>query len=702
VRATAKAAVAYASRKSATALVSTKTAALLEKGIKAMMTMKLKVATVFTMLIGTLCAGASVVTAFVLGAPSQVTGKASKSDQLSVVGPKAERRLPITDGQQQPTPAEQFDSLVKDAERALEIYFAAVEKATDENRDKVRKDKALHFGPKFLALAEKYPKDLVSLEALLWVVTEYRGNVDGEEPVLARALDILLQNYLNSEELGRVCVQLGINLNVVRQHLTGQEDPTGFLLAVMEKSPHKHVQAEACLALAWRPVGYATTVRDVKENPDMAKGLAGMVGNEVVAALLQTDVEKLWADCEKYFNRFAENYSGVLSIKRVAHLCSTLSVYTHDKPCEAALRKVLVKDDRREVQGVGTLTLVRLLCDRAVALREKDAKAAEKLLAESERLLERASEKYADVPLENTNVAERAKRELFALRNLLPGKVALETEGLDQFGKRFNLRDYRGKVVLLDFWSEGCPGCIGLWPKERSLVKQLENKPFALIGVNCDGRTSEEFKKLMDAEKLSWRCFADPLGKDAKGLRGPITDRWDTVGFPTTYILDHKGVIRCRNHYLLDSRVFDELLSKLIKEAEDAGRKDAPPGDGQGERQLELDRLKGDLDDAAKKLERLFLKADAGGDKRLVMEGFRSYVEEMAECSVNVNAIAEADAADAAGKAASNQVSQMLVMLSSSATPGCAKRLRILAESCPPLAPRAVRVSGVWHKPPAP
>jgi peroxiredoxin len=50
-------------------------------------------------------------------------------------------------------------------------------------------------------------------------------------------------------------------------------------------------------------------------------------------------------------------------------------------------------------------------------------------------------------------VAGRAGAELFAIRHLGVGKVAPDIEGEDQDGKRFKLSDYRGKVVLLDFWS---------------------------------------------------------------------------------------------------------------------------------------------------------------------------------------------------------------------------------------------------------
>jgi hypothetical protein len=77
----------------------------------------------------------------------------------------------------------------------------------------------------------------------------------------------------------------------------------------------------------------------------------------------------------------------------------------------------------------------------------------QKLPKEVEQLLERAAEKYADVKLPfRGTVGDRAKGMLFAARNLAIGKAAPEIEGEDQDSKKFKLSDYKGKVVMLDFW----------------------------------------------------------------------------------------------------------------------------------------------------------------------------------------------------------------------------------------------------------
>ena len=68
----------------------------------------------------------------------------------------------------------------------------------------------------------------------------------------------------------------------------------------------------------------------------------------------------------------------------------------------------------------------------------------------------------------------------------------------------------------------------------------------------------------MDKEKLNWRSFADHGGEAG---RGPICEKWNLVGTPTLFVVDHRGVIR---HKWLGSpgeKVIDAAIEKLVKEA---------------------------------------------------------------------------------------------------------------------------------------
>jgi hypothetical protein len=102
-----------------------------------------------------------------------------------------------------------------------------------------------------------------------------------------------------------------------------------------------------------------------------------------------------------------------------------------------------------------------------------------------------------------------------------------------------------------------------MYPHERSLVKDMEGKPFALLGINSD-TDKEKLKKAMEEEHITWRSWWNgPEGTD-----GPISTKWNVSGWPTLYILDHKGVIRHKYLGSPGDKVLDQTISKLIKEAE--------------------------------------------------------------------------------------------------------------------------------------
>jgi hypothetical protein len=97
-------------------------------------------------------------------------------------------------------------------------------------------------------------------------------------------------------------------------------------------------------------------------------------------------------------------------------------------------------------------------------------------------------------------------------------------------------------------------------------VKNLEEKPFALLGVNVNGYDPKKLKEVMDKEKLNWRSFVDARGKD--GGMGAISSKWNLQGTPTLYLIDHKGIIRYKWLGGPGEKVIDDALAKLIKEAE--------------------------------------------------------------------------------------------------------------------------------------
>jgi AhpC/TSA family len=347
------------------------------------------------------------------------------------------------------TPAEQYQALLKDFSKAQQEFFKGYSEAAAEDKPKLLKEKYPDFGPKFLELAEKNSKDPVALDALIWVASNPRNRFSSlgqKDESAAKALDLLLKNHLESDKLGAVCQGLGFNAS--------DQSTRAFLSAVLEKSPHKVVQGEACVALAQGPLYRLSLIENMKKEPDAVQQFTKAYGKEYVEALQKDDAGKLLAEGEKFYREFIDKYSAGMTPQRLTDLCSS-KAHDTNKASESLLRALLEKDTRPEVQGAACLFLGKLLFRRADDNPDADAKETAKLLKESEELLERASTKYADVELQRYGtVGKKAKTELFTLRNLTPGKTAPDIDAEDQDGKKFKLSDYRGKVVLLDFWSQ--------------------------------------------------------------------------------------------------------------------------------------------------------------------------------------------------------------------------------------------------------
>ncbi|MBI3852958.1 MAG: redoxin domain-containing protein [Verrucomicrobia bacterium] len=87
-------------------------------------------------------------------------------------------------------------------------------------------------------------------------------------------------------------------------------------------------------------------------------------------------------------------------------------------------------------------------------------------------------------------------------------------------------------------------------------MKRLAAKPFALLGVNSDPK--QHLKQVIKKENMTWRSWWD--GGDTSG---PIASKWNVHSWPTTYVLDAKGVIRFKD---VREKEMDEAVDALLKE----------------------------------------------------------------------------------------------------------------------------------------
>jgi len=184
---------------------------------------------------------------------------------------------------------------------------------------------------------------------------------------------------------------------------------------------------------------------------------------------------------------------------------------------------------------------------------------AEMVKAELKSLKDTLLTKHADE--ENINgikLTELVEAQEFESK-LQIGKPVPDIVDQDLGGVEFKLSDYRGKVTMISFWGFWWGACLELFPHERSLVEQLSDKPFALIGVNSDGDREEAFASAKKRD-VPWRNFWN--GED--GVMGPISVKWSVYSWPAIYLIDAKGIIRYKN---VRGAELDEAITKLMAEA---------------------------------------------------------------------------------------------------------------------------------------
>ena len=124
-----------------------------------------------------------------------------------------------------------------------------------------------------------------------------------------------------------------------------------------------------------------------------------------------------------------------------------------------------------------------------------------------------------------------------------PATRAPALELSDLQGKPHKLADYRGKVVLVNFWATWCEPCREEMPSIERLRASLEGRPFAVLAVNL-AEPESRIQKFLDKMPLR---FAILLDRDAKVARA-----WQARMLPATYIVGPDGVIRFQHRGELD------------------------------------------------------------------------------------------------------------------------------------------------------
>ena len=190
------------------------------------------------------------------------------------------------------------------------------------------------------------------------------------------------------------------------------------------------------------------------------------------------------------------------------------------------------------------------------------------------------AERKLVVPPGEGPIESPAMRVEASLQQRMAGKPAPEIDTTDlDTGKPVHLADFRGKVVVLDFWGYWCGPCTGSMPHLVALHRKFAGRPLAVVALHdqsvqsraeYDRRIAFARKAFWSGEDLPFRVLLDrpdpdkPADRDPEGT-GVTCKRYGIVGFPTLFVIDQEGKIvapvRHGDHAELE-RLVEDLLNR--------------------------------------------------------------------------------------------------------------------------------------------
>ena len=102
-------------------------------------------------------------------------------------------------------------------------------------------------------------------------------------------------------------------------------------------------------------------------------------------------------------------------------------------------------------------------------------------------------------------------------------------------GKDSKLAQYRGKVVLINFWATWCPPCVEEMPSMERLYQKMKGRPFEILAIDV-GEDKADILKFIDMMKTTFPVLLDRDGK--------VYNEWKVYVYPTNFLVDKKGRIR--------------------------------------------------------------------------------------------------------------------------------------------------------------
>ncbi len=155
------------------------------------------------------------------------------------------------------------------------------------------------------------------------------------------------------------------------------------------------------------------------------------------------------------------------------------------------------------------------------------------------------------------SLGEMAKGEIETIKLIGEEPKAFPADAKDTEGKPLSLADYKGKVLLIDFWATWCGPCMVEMPNVVAAYKKYQAKGFEVVGISLDNeRSLEKMADVVKEKGMTWRQFAD-----GKGWESEIGQLYGVRSIPATYLLDRDGKVHRMG---LRGKELEAAIEKLL------------------------------------------------------------------------------------------------------------------------------------------
>jgi peroxiredoxin len=161
-----------------------------------------------------------------------------------------------------------------------------------------------------------------------------------------------------------------------------------------------------------------------------------------------------------------------------------------------------------------------------------------------------------DKSMAGSKFVKLANKRVADMRGTTVGYPATDFSQNTPEGRKVNLSDFRGKVVLVDFWASWCRPCRMENPNVVAAYNRFKDKGFTVLGVSLD-QNKEPWMAAIKQDQLTWTHVSD-----LKGWGNEVGKLYGVTGIPQNFLIDKEGKIVAKD---LRGPALEEKLAEVLK-----------------------------------------------------------------------------------------------------------------------------------------